>query len=267
MAAEEHGDGPMVVLLHGQPGVGQDWGRVVDALDGGLRLLVPDRPGYGRTGGPAGGCAANADAVIELLDRFGAERVVVVGHSWGGAVALDLAQRHADRVTAIVLVASVGGAGSIGLVDRLVAAPVVGPVLAAGTLAALRAGRIRRVVAAVAAPRDRSAVDSLADGSLGPWRSVVAEQRALLRELPAISARLDRIDVPAVVLIGDADRVVSPASQEALAGRLRHAEVIHAHGYGHLLPREAPEVVAQAIRSVVRTADEDGVDGDGRGTD
>jgi pimeloyl-ACP methyl ester carboxylesterase len=248
MVAEEHGDGPVVLLLHGQPGVGQDWSRVVEALDGDLRLLVPDRPGYGRTGGPAGGCGANADAVIDLLDRRGIERVTVAGHSWGGAVALDLAQRHPDRVSAIVLVASVGGTGSIGRVDRLLAAPVVGPLLAFATLSALRAGRIRRAVSAVAAPRDRSAVDSLANGSLGPWHSVVAEQRALLAELPAIAARLDRTDVPAVVVIGDADRVVSPASQEALASRLRRAEVIRVPGYGHLLPREAPDVVADAIR-------------------
>jgi pimeloyl-ACP methyl ester carboxylesterase len=133
-------------------------------------------------------------------------------------------------------------------VDRVLAAPVVGPLLAFATLSALRAGRIRRAVSAVAAPRDRSAVDSLANGSLGPWHSVVAEQRALLAELPAIAARLDRTDVPAVVVIGDADRVVSPASQEALASRLRRAEVIRVPGYGHLLPREAPDVVADAIR-------------------
>jgi len=236
---------------------------VVDALDGGVRLLVPDRPGYGRTGGPAGGCQANADAVIELLDRTGIERVTVAGHSWGGAVALALAQRHPDRVTAIVLVSSVGGPGSIGRLDRLLAAPVIGSLLAAAGLTALRANRVRRAVATVAAPRDRTAVDSLAQGSFGPWRSVVAEQRALLHELPGISARLDRTDLPAVVIVGSADRVVSPASQEALAARLPRAEVIRMGEYGHLLPREAPGVVAEAIRRAAGALDQDEVGGGG----
>ncbi len=244
MVVAEYGAGPAVVLLHGQPGVGQDWERVVEALDGAVRLLVPDRPGYGRTGGPAGGCGANADAVIDLLDRAGIEhRPPSPAHSWAGAVALDLAQRHPDRVTAIVLVSSVGGPGSIGHLDRLLAAPVLGSLLAAASLTALRANRIRRAVATLAAPRDRTAVDSLAQGSFGPWRSVVAEQRALLHELPGISARLETEPMclrscSSPMPIGSS----LPASQEPLAAlaAAQSCEVVRMAGYGHLLPREAP---------------------------
>jgi len=66
--------------------------------------------------------------------------------------------------------------------------------------------------------------------------------------------------VPAVVIIGDADRVVSPASQEALAARLPRAEVIRMGGYGHLLPREAPDVVATAIRRAAGALDQDALE-------
>jgi haloalkane dehalogenase len=50
----EKGDGPVVVLLHGQPGSTLSWARVLPLLaERGLRVLVLDRSGYGRTGGPA----------------------------------------------------------------------------------------------------------------------------------------------------------------------------------------------------------------------
>src|ERR1700674_4915971 len=109
LAADDRGAGPVAVLLHGQPGDRHDWDDVVASLNGRLRALVPDRPGYGATGGPAGGFADNAAAVLHLLDARGVASAVVVGHSWGGGVALDLAIRQPDRVGALVLVASVGG--------------------------------------------------------------------------------------------------------------------------------------------------------------
>jgi len=170
-----------------------------------------------------------------------------VGHSWGGGVALEVGLRHPGRVRALVLVSSVGGPGSMGTLDRLLGAPVLGPALALGGLAALRAGRVRRLLAAGYAPAFPAAVDALPDGWLGSWPSFVAEQRALLRELPGITERLDQIAAPSVVMMGTADRVVRPSSQEALAAGLPGADLVRVNGCGHLLPREAPGLVADTI--------------------
>ena len=246
VVALDHGRGPVVVLLHGQPGDRHDWDRVVAHLDGRVRTLVPDRPGYGRTGGSAGSIRANGDAVIELLDRSGVEQATMVGYSWAGAVVLDLLQRHSDRVGAVVQVSAVGGRGSIDDLDRLLAAPIVGPALSFGGLVALRVERVRRILAPSHAPIDPSAVDRLPDGWIGSWRSFVIEERALLAELPGITRRLAPAGRPATVLIGTADRVVRPASQEAMAADLG-AEVVRVPGRGHLLTLEAPDVVADAI--------------------
>jgi pimeloyl-ACP methyl ester carboxylesterase len=239
--AADRGSGPAVVLLHGQPGDRHDWDDVVVSLAGRARTLVPDRPGYGATGGRAGGFAANAAAVIELLDRSGLPRAVVAGHSWGGGVALDLAERHPERVGALVLVASVGGRGSIGRVDRVLGVALLGDLLSLGGLVALGVPPLRRRVAARSAPDDPG-------HRLRPsWRSFMVEQRALLNELPAISDRVDAIRTPAVVVMGEADRIVRPSSQHALAGRLSRTEVVQVARAGHLLLRERPDIVAAAI--------------------
>ena len=245
MDTDDRGAGPPVVLLHGQPGDRRDWDAVVAEVGERARVLVPDRPGYGRTGGPAGGIAANGDAVVSLLDRFGIDRAVLGGHSWGGAVALDVAQRHPERVASLVLVASVGAEGSIEDFDRLLGAPVIGPVLAIGGLLALRAPRVRRLVA----PND--VVHLLSKSWVFSWRSFVTEQRALTAELPAITAALPRTSVPTVVVMGENDRVVRPRVQEALASALPNSSLVRLPGRGHLLPWEAPSDVAAAVVSVL----------------
>ena len=63
-----------MVLLHGQPGSADDWDHVIPLIEGDFTVVVPDRLGYGRTGGEAGGYAANADALAGLLDRLDSGR-------------------------------------------------------------------------------------------------------------------------------------------------------------------------------------------------
>ncbi|GAC1311965.1 MAG: alpha/beta fold hydrolase [Acidimicrobiales bacterium] len=251
LVAEEHGSGPPVVLLHGQPGDGHDWDRVVGALGGRVRAIVPDRPGYGRTGGSAGTIGANADAVVALLDARGVERATIVGYSWAGAIALDLLRRHPARVAGVVLVSAVGGPGSVDDLDRLLAAPVVGPLFSLGGLVALRVERVRRLLAPAHSPIDPTALDRIPDGWLGSWRSFVVEERALIRGLPAITEALAPVEQAVEVLIGTADRVVRPASQEAMAQALG-AAVVRLEGFGHLLALEAPDLVADAVVRIAR---------------
>src|SRR3954447_23669172 len=103
-----------VLLLHGQPGRASVWRAVGDELARrDLHAIAIDRPGYGQSGRSAVGFAGNADAVVELLDEHGIEQVTVVAHSWAGAAALALAVRAPDRVQGLVLLAPVGGVGSV----------------------------------------------------------------------------------------------------------------------------------------------------------
>jgi pimeloyl-ACP methyl ester carboxylesterase len=180
------GTGPPVVLLHGQPGSGIDWALVSRRLATDFEVVTPDRPGWGRTGGAAGGFALNARAVIELLDRLGHQRVIVVGHSWGGGVALALAVDHPQRVAGVVLVASVAPGAPASVADRALGAPGVGDYVVpvafglAGRLLAFALGRRLfgraapglSAMALLAAIGDR---DVLApDGGLAPHHDVLA---------------------------------------------------------------------------------------------
>ena len=118
-----------LVLLHGQPGSGADWEQVTGLLPATLHAVAADRPGYGSSLLPAGGFAANARAVLDELDSRGIQRAVLVGHSYGGGVALSAASLAPHRVEAVVLLASVGP-GCVSGWDRLLAAPGAGPLCA-----------------------------------------------------------------------------------------------------------------------------------------
>jgi pimeloyl-ACP methyl ester carboxylesterase len=93
-------DAPVVLLIHGSMDRSRSFGRVARSLDGDLRVVRYDRRGYGRsvaTGGPFTMDAHVADAAGVLAGR----RAVVVGHSYGGDVAIALAERHPELARAV----------------------------------------------------------------------------------------------------------------------------------------------------------------------
>jgi 3-oxoadipate enol-lactonase len=99
------GDGPPVLLLHAGGFDGRMWQPLVARLADRLRLVVPDLREHGRTPLPSEPFA-HADDVLALLDDLALERVVVVGASYGGGVALQLATAAPERVSALVLLAA-----------------------------------------------------------------------------------------------------------------------------------------------------------------
>ncbi|HEX8752612.1 MAG TPA: alpha/beta hydrolase [Solirubrobacterales bacterium] len=253
LSGTELGEGPAAVLLHGQPGSSGDWDSVADLLAPRMRVLAPDRPGYGRSGGSAAGFRENAEAVIGMLDEAGGDSAVVVGHSWASGVALTLAIEHPGRVRALVLVSPVAPTIPAGPLDRLLARPLIG---AAATRAGfgiaglgLALGPVRRKarMAVPALPPKQVAATAAAWRGGSVWRSFHAEQRALLAELPGLAPHLGAIAAPTTILHGSRDRVSPPPHGRELARRIPGARLVEAPGAGHMLPQQRPRLVAEQI--------------------
>ena len=129
----EQGEGPPVVLLHGNVVTAEDWvwSGVFDRVARNRRVLAFDRPGFGYSDRPQGSvwtAAEQADLLRKAFDRLGVGRPVVAGHSWGTLVALELALGHPDAVGGLVLLAGYYGPSvraDVPLV-ALSAIPVVG---------------------------------------------------------------------------------------------------------------------------------------------
>ncbi|MFJ8864066.1 haloalkane dehalogenase [Streptomyces sp. NPDC102451] len=105
---EDTGSGTAFVLLHGNPGSSHVWRNVMPGLGPG-RLLAPDLIGMGRSGKPdiAYRFADHARYLDAWFDALGLDRVVLVGHDWGGALAFDWAARNPDRVLGVAFLESI----------------------------------------------------------------------------------------------------------------------------------------------------------------
>jgi pimeloyl-ACP methyl ester carboxylesterase/uncharacterized membrane protein YbhN (UPF0104 family) len=253
-----------LVLLHGQPGSPADWQQVIARLPAQLHAIAPDRPGYGSSWLPAGGFAANARAVLDDLDSRGINRAVLVGHSYGGGVALAAASLAPGRVEAVVLLASVGP-GCVNGWDRLLAAPGAGQLCALVAwrltpwIARVRLARISRRRGRPLRPDEH--VNWQVWGHAGHahrllWRTFLTEQRALLRELGELERAVTSIQAPVLLLADPQDTLVPVGTARRLARALPDARLQLVQGPGHHLPRRAPDAVADAIAAFLAATDE-----------
>jgi pimeloyl-ACP methyl ester carboxylesterase len=252
-----------LVLLHGQPGSPGDWQALIARLPPQLRAVAADRPGYGASGQPAGGFTANARALLDDLDARGVQHAVLVGHSWGGGVALRAASLAPDRVQAVVLLAGVGPDCLTGL-DWLLAAPGIGPLssllafrwtpwIARTRLAWLQRRRGRPLY-----PGESASLQVWGHAGAGDWplwRTFLTEQRALLRELPELTEAAASVRVPVLLIADPADQVVPVKTSHRLAEMLPGSRLLLVTGVGHHLPRRAPRVVADAITAFLAAVD------------
>ncbi len=92
LEVEAAGDGPLVILCHGFPELAYSWRHQIPALAAaGYRVVAPNQRGYGRSSQPAEIDAYNmanlAEDVVGLIDHYGEDQAVVVGHDWGAPVA------------------------------------------------------------------------------------------------------------------------------------------------------------------------------------
>lgn len=240
-----------VLLLHGQPGGADDWRGVRAAIGSRAHTIAIDRPGWNGHGSPTD-LEGNARAARAALDAAGAQHATIVGHSLGGAVAAWLAAEHPERVASLVLAAPSANRASLNRLDRLLAAPLLGPMIAAAGLAgagaALRADPLRRRISAELT-LDEDYLRTARGALLRPatWRVFAFEQRMLIRGLPALERRLAAIVAPTLVVSGTADRIVAPSSARELAAQIRRGKLVQLPGATHLLPQQRPLELAEII--------------------
>jgi pimeloyl-ACP methyl ester carboxylesterase len=268
-----------VVLLHGWTLDNRLWLHQIadlpDRLGVPVQLLAFDLRGHGRSSATRG-----ADATLEqLADDLAAvlEQVaptgplVLVGHSLGGMTIMEYAHRHAagfaERVVGVVLIStSAEGSSrtSYGLSPRLARVMRILEIQGAGLLARSGAWRPHRRLMPLLAPGVRWLVfGHRVDTS---WIALTASMvgNAPLCAIGGFRPSVDlhhRVEtlaamrgLPTAVLVGSLDRLTPPACAGTIARELPDAELVICDEAGHMLPIERPDVVTDAIVSVIRRA-------------
>ena len=143
LAVVDQGQGPAVVLLHGNPTWGFFYRELVRGLSGECRVVAPDHLGMGRSAKPARGGYTLADHVRrtgKLLDRLGVGRCVLVMHDWGGAIGCGWAVTRPERVAGLVVLNSAAFPGPrLPLRIAVCRWPLLGPLLVRGLNGFVRA--------------------------------------------------------------------------------------------------------------------------------
>jgi pimeloyl-ACP methyl ester carboxylesterase len=251
-AVLEGGNGPPVVLLHGQGGWAGVWLPVIAKLVPTHHVVAPDLPGLGssRADGAPPGAAAVMAWLGELIDGTCATPPVVVGVSLGGSIAARFAAGHSDRLAGLVLVDMGGLASKVrippGMLLALIrhsARPSERTAMAMLRQVSVDVERMRRRMGEGWAPFRAYSLE------LSRTPSVRQANRHLLRELglrqiPA--EELARIDVPTTLIWGREDRVMPLATAQAASARYGWPlEVID--DAGHFVGGDQPEAFLRAL--------------------
>ena len=260
MRAFVGGCGPPVVLLHGLGGAARNWELVSAALTTAHRVVAPDLPGHGVSPplARAAGLDAFADTVADALAELDVAPALVVGHSFGGQLAVRLAVRHPGLVRGLLLVAPAGIATRTRAARALVAlSTTVRPGRAVAPLVGRlgERGWFRRAVLRPWFVADHLGLDGRAARAFLAELRSHTDVRTAGRAMTAGDPRfeLEWVCCPALVLWGARDPQLPLDDCFEYARRLR-ARVRVIADCGHLVMGERPDAVADAVAALERGA-------------
>lgn len=255
----------VVIALHGGPGLDHGYLRPgLAGLAADVQVVWLDLRGQGRSSRPPlATCTLErmADDVAAFCERLGIDRPVVLGHSAGGFVALQLALRHPDRLAGLVLCSTSPTLTPIADPSPPPSLAMRGGEEAAAIAARLFAGdaspQVLERFASLVAPHYPGPAHAAVAGELFPLSSMNVElMRWFFSELAPhydLRDRLAEIVAPALVVVGDHDWVCPPVGSRAIASGLRRATLVELPGVGHFPFSETPAAFRAAVRGFLDT--------------
>lgn len=254
----EAGSGPGVVCIHCNASSASQWRPLMDRLAPGWHVMAPDTHGAGR------GPAWPTDRMLELRDEVDLLESVfahagapfaLVGHSYGGAVALLAALRHRERVHALVLYE-----------------PTLFALIDAASPPPNAADGIRKTVAlsaaALAASDPNAAAKTFIDYWMGAgaWSAKpAAQQKAIAAAIVHVAgwgaalfgettplAALQTLEMPVLLMLGSETTLAARAVALLLARSLPRVELVHLDGLGHMGPVTDPQRVDAVIEDFLQ---------------
>jgi pimeloyl-ACP methyl ester carboxylesterase len=272
IAYADHGDGSPVLLLHGCPFSSFVWRNVIPTLgEAGHRCLAPDLLGLGDTETPSDAdwsLPAQLAMVVNFLDALDLERIDVVGHDHGGAIAQMLAANNPERIHRLVLCNAEAYDNWPSGDERPFVVATQLPVLGAGFRLALSSPMtFKLILTAANAVKDRAALtDELVTGyvraNLSDPHKRAKTARFLAGQLDPNNNRctldavdgLRRFDHPTMLVWGTEDPHFGPEWADRLAADIpgvRRKELLPT---GHLLMEEDPERVSHLLAEFLAQA-------------
>lgn len=258
----DRGHGTPVVLIHGNAVTGDDWNTsgVAEQLLRTHRVVIFDRPGFGYSARPRGRmwtASQQAELLYKALQQLGVEHPVVVGHSWGTLVALNLAMRHQVDIAGLVLLSGyyfwtlrpdvllvmAGALPVLGDVLRYTISPLLGwmqmPLLKWAMFSPARVPtQFQAQYSSAIALRPSQIRATSVDGAL-----MIPAALGLCRHYKDLT-------LPVIIIAGDGDKIVFTRQSEQLHASIPGSVLQIIKGAGHMVHHLSARQVAQAVESI-----------------
>ncbi|WP_040320192.1 alpha/beta fold hydrolase [Aeromicrobium marinum] len=257
------GTGPALLLVHGLACDSSTWDEVIAPLAEHFTVIAPDLLGHGESDKPDADYSLGgyANAMRDLLTILGVDKVTVIGHSFGGGVAMQFAYQFPERTERVVLVSTGGLGREVTPMIRMLTLPGSGTMLAVATAkpwrpfvrTGLRAlagtgwsvtrdlGEVARIYDAMAEPGARNAIRRLT-GNVLDWRGqfVTMTDRTYLAQL-----------MPVLVVWGRQDQVI-PVAHAAHAASHSLSDVRVFDDSGHFPHKDHPAEFVAMVTAFVQ---------------
>ena len=256
------GQGPDLLLIHGTGASTHSWRQLIEPLSQKFRVIVPDLPGHAFSDPLPGhrlSLPGMAHALAQLVTTIGAHPSLVVGHSAGAAIALDMALHHSCHPHAIIslngaLLPFGGIAGQIfpSMARMLVLNPFV------PRFFAWRAEDPHAVTALIEGTGSRLDEEGLDFyRCLFRSRAHVAATLGMMAnwDLDALNRSLGDLNCPLVLVAATGDKAVSPDAARTMKQRFSKARFVLLRQCGHLCHEEKPQEIIDLIIEVARQND------------
>jgi pimeloyl-ACP methyl ester carboxylesterase len=250
----QEGTGRDILMIHGSPGILEDFDDVAAKLRDSYRVTRFDRPGHGFSA-DAGEYSHtfNARTALAVIETLGLDRVLVVGHSFGGSTALALAGLKSPRVSSIVVLDSAVYAPirPRRAVFRYLRLPVIGVGLAQVVPRGRREAGVRESLAgefrSISPPESFRELRASVFSQPKVLHAIANEHWQYGAELESLSAGYGGIEMP-VHVVSQRDDPARRAAAERLQKELRHGDLLLVSPSGHFVQVEQAAAVTDVIR-------------------
>jgi pimeloyl-ACP methyl ester carboxylesterase len=256
------GEGEAVLLIHGLAGSSRTWQAVQPGLAEGFDVIAPDLLGHGESAKPMGdySLGAFASGLRDLLAAIDVPQVTVVGQSFGGGVAMQLAYQHPELCSRLVLVGSGGLGREVSWMLRLLTLPGAEhlmPLLFSRTVADRGRGLggfLRRF--GVQSPRVSEMWQAYASLAHAENRGAfVRTMRGVIEPGGQTVSALDRLylaaHIPTLIVWGDRDDIIPVSHAYAAHEAIPGSRLVILEGAGHFPHVEMPEVFLSTLREFI----------------
>jgi pimeloyl-ACP methyl ester carboxylesterase len=258
MAYQMEGSGPPLLLLHGIAGSSRTWRDVIPRLTDRFTVIALDLMGHGQSEKPIGdySLGAFASGIRDLLEVLGIDRITVVGQSFGGGVAMQLAYQHPEQCERLVLVDSGGLGREVSWMLRFMTLPgseYVMPVIFPGFVRDWGDSLFRRIndygIHLGRFGEMWSAYASLAESE--NRKAFARTIRSVIDPGGQTVSAMDRLylatSMPTLIVWGDRDDIIPVSHAHAAHQAMPGSRLVIIQGVGHFPQIEAPEKFIDAL--------------------